>query len=292
MLRQNRRTASGAQGAGDLDLTFDQLAALLGNHERADVACPACGPDRRHTVNRRRSVLRLWRRDPEFISYCCARCGARGWAKSGTGKREPRRNAPAPADDGYTFRHGLEMWRAARPAADGSIVATYLRSRGIAPTGGLPATLRALASPPAMIAAFGSAHEPEPGRLAIDETAIRGVHRTLLRPDGSGKAAVEKPKKMWGHLSGWPIMLAPMNDLLGLAITEGIEDALSIHQATGLGAWAAGAACFLPKLAPVVPWYASAITIFADLDRDGQRKAAELARLLAREGLASEIAEP
>jgi Tripartite tricarboxylate transporter family receptor len=78
MLRENRRTASGAQGAGDLDLTFDQLAALLGNHERADVACPACGPDRRRTVNRRRSVLRLWRRDPEFISYCCARCGARG----------------------------------------------------------------------------------------------------------------------------------------------------------------------------------------------------------------------
>ena len=48
-------------------------------------------------------------------------------------------------------------------------------------------------------------------------------------------------------------MLAPMNDLLGLAITEGVEDALSIHAATGLGAWAAGAASRLPALADAVP---------------------------------------
>jgi hypothetical protein len=196
-----------------------------------------------------------------------------------------------PADDGYTFRRAIEMWHAAQPA-DGSIVATYLRSRGIVLTGGLPGTLRALTSPPAMIAAFGLANEPEPGRLAIEEAAIRGVHVTRLRPDGTGKADIEKPKQMWGHVSGSPIMLAPVNDLLGIAITEGIEDSLSIHIATGLGAWAAGAASFLPKLAPAVPHYTDAITIVADHDSVGQRFAKELARLLVRRHLAVEVMEP
>ena len=36
---------------------------------------------------------------------------------------------------------------------------------------------------------------------------------------------------------------------MGLGIAEGFEDALSIHQATGLGAWASGGASFMPKLA-------------------------------------------
>jgi hypothetical protein len=245
-------------------------------------------------------VLRLWRGNPDFIGYYCARCGARGWAKRGDRSkpksagliREPKRDAPAPpADDGYTFRRAIEMWQAAQPA-DGSIVARYLRSRGIVLTGGLPGTLRALTSPPAMLAAFGLADEVEPGRLTIKATAIRGVHVTHLRPDGSGKAAVDPQKKMWGHPSGSPIMLAAMNDSLGLALCEGVEDSLSIHMATGLGSWAAGAASFLPKLAPAVPHYADAITIVADLDSVGQRFANELARLLVRRHLAVEVMEP
>ncbi|RWN58465.1 hypothetical protein [Mesorhizobium sp.] len=61
------------------------------------------------------------------------------------------------------------------------------------------------------------------------------MHLTRLRPDGSGKA--EEPAKiMIGRSKGAPIVLAPLNDLLGLIVTEGIEDALSAHQATGLGA--------------------------------------------------------
>ena len=47
---------------------------------------------------------------------------------------------------------------------------------------------------------------------------------------------------MIGRSTGAPIVLAPLTDALGLAITEGIEDALSVHEATGLGVWAAGSA--------------------------------------------------
>jgi hypothetical protein len=88
---------------------------------------------------------------------------------------------------------------------------------------------------------------------------------------------------MLGSSIGYPIVLAPPNDLLGLAITEGIEDALSVHASTGLGAWAAGSASRLPALADTVPRYIEAITITVDDDEAGRRHADELGeRLLAR----------
>jgi hypothetical protein len=177
------------------------------------------------------------------------------------------------------------LWSTRKPIR-GTIAETYLRqARGY--RGPLPATLGYLAPRgehgPAMIAAFGLATEPEPAELAIAGDDIRGIHITRLKPDGSGKAGSERDKIMLAASIGWPIVLAPPNDLLGLAIAEGIEDALSAHQATGLGAWAAGSASRLPALADVVPWYIEAITIFRDDDEAGRRHADELAdRLIAR----------
>ena len=95
------------------------------------------------------------------------------------------------------------------------------------------------------------------------------MHITRLAPDGLGKAGTDTDKIMVGLSACSPIVLAPPNDLLGLAITEGIEDALSAHIATGLGAWAAGAASFLPALAAAIPAYVECITILADNDPDG-----------------------
>ena len=93
-----------------------------------------------------------------------------------------------------------------------------------------------------MIAPFGIPREPEPGVLEIDDTAVLGVHLTKLKPDGTGKVPDGAAKIMIGRCVGSPIVLAPINDGLGLAIVEGIEDALSINESIGLGAWAAGAA--------------------------------------------------
>jgi hypothetical protein len=106
------------------------------------------------------------------------------------------------------------------------------------------------------------------------------VHLTLLAPGGSGKAEVERPKLMIGRPLGRPIVIAPANDLLGLAITEGIEDALSAHAATGLGAWAAGDAGRMPALAAVVPDWIECVTIFGHPDPIGERKVQELASAL------------
>jgi len=84
-------------------------------------------------------------------------------------------------------------------------------------------------------------------------------------------------------------------DLLGLAITEGVEDGLSIHQATGLGVWVAGSAPHMGKLDgvkpdfsdAVVPDYIDSVSIFADADADhqGERNAKRLAERLRARGI-------
>ena len=87
-----------------------------------------------------------------------------------------------------------------------------------------------------MIAAFGVTAEPEPGEISISAAAVMAVHITRLALDGSGKARTNRDKIMIGAPSGSPIALAAAaGDLAGMAITEGIEDALSVHEATGPG---------------------------------------------------------
>src|SRR5262245_50746172 len=61
--------------------------------------------------------------------------------------------------------------------------------------------------------------------------------------------------------------------------------ALTAHVATGLGAWAAGAAGFLPKLANVVPSYIECVTIFAHADKAGEEGARKLAAALHQRGI-------
>jgi hypothetical protein len=125
---------------------------------------------------------------------------------------------------------------------DTSMVERYLAARGY--RGPLPASISFLPpdtyAHPAMIAKFGFGDD------------VCGVHLTFLNEAGTDKADVRPQKIMLGKFIGWPIVLAEPNDLLGLCISEGIETALSAHMATGLGAWAAGSATFLPYLADAV----------------------------------------
>jgi hypothetical protein len=233
------------------------------------------------------------------LRFHCARCGARGHVRDDYSKPQidraefERRLAAARAEAAERERNSAAerlskarwLWSKRKPIA-GTIAETYLReARGY--SGPLPVTLGFLPARgqhgPAMIAAFGMAYEPEPGLLEIADIAVRGVHITRLAADGSSKAGTERDKIMLGSSIGYPIVLAPANDLFGLAIAEGIEDALSAHQSTGLGAWAAGSAVRLPALANAVPPSIEAITITVDDDEAGRRNADELGeRLLAR----------
>jgi hypothetical protein len=178
------------------------------------------------------------------------------------------------------------VWERCR-SANGTLPERYLASRGIH-LPWIPESIRYLPPcppkyiHPAMVSAFALTEEPEPGRLTLTSKAIVGVHLTFLRADGRGKAGTGCDKIMVGPSAGTPIVVATINDGQGLAITEGIECALSVHMATGLGAWAAGSATRLPLLADAVPAYVDLVTIVADSDDVGQHNARLLAERLAR----------
>lgn len=179
------------------------------------------------------------------------------------------------------------LWSWRRPIG-GTIAEKYLRSRRRIACP-LPPTLAFLPARkpdqhPAMISAFGICTEFEPGVIVAPRDVI-AVHLTLLKPDGGGKAEIEKPKLVIGSPSGRPIVIAPANDLLGLAITEGIEDGLTAHQVFELGAWAAGSAPHMAKLGDAVPDYIEAVTIYAHADKAGQDGANKLAAKLRERGI-------
>jgi putative DNA primase/helicase len=280
----------------DLLATAERLGASLKRISATERAgpCPLCGGTDRFAVN---SKLQVWN---------CRGCGKGGKAIDlvmhvhGVDFREAvaflsgENTAPKPAlvrpaagprtDNGDNQEKALALWRQRRPIV-GTVAETYLREarecRGIIPPilGFLPARGK---HAPSLIAAFGFATEPEPGVLSIADADVRAVHIIRLKPDGSGKVD-DHPKKITlgrGAL-GVPIMVAAINDLLGLAICEGPEDAVSTHQATGLGAWAAGGATRLPALAAAVPTYVEHVTIVADDNAAGIAGANALADALS-----------
>jgi hypothetical protein len=198
-------------------LSFDQARDLTGGKFGAvDAPCPLCGPLRQSGINQRRKTLRLWCTDPDFITFHCARCEERGWASNSAGhtsasapdtpsiKAEIQRRDQDEARE--RLKVALSLWRR-RTSIAGSIAETYLRQARCY-SGRLPGTLGFLPAsaeyPPAMIAAFGMARETLPGEIVIDDAAIRGVHLTSLKPDGTGKAGTDRDKIMIGNRSAGP----------------------------------------------------------------------------------------
>jgi hypothetical protein len=275
-------------------LDLATISRLTGNeHGVRDTPCPLCSHLRK-AANRRKRVLRIWNA-PGFATWNCAHCGAHGHTRDKSAVRPDwaalrRTQTEAEERKRVTDRERIGkarwLWSMGQPVK-GTRAETYLGMvRGY--SGPIPGTLRFLEPRgkhgPALIGAFGSSAEPMLPTGSIPLDAIRAVHLTRLRNDGLGKAS-DEAKIMIGRPRGEPLVLAPINDGLGLAITEGIEDALSVHSATGLGVWAAGSASQLPALAEVVPWYAEAVTIFVDDDDDGRRYSAELAHRLRLRGI-------
>jgi hypothetical protein len=172
--------------------------------------------------------------------------------------------------------HALKCWREAVPIG-GTIAETYLRHRGI--TCDLPDTLRF----------HSECWHPTGGRfpamVALVEGAARAaVHRTYLRPDGTGKAAVEPAKAMLGAVAGGGVILSTSGQ--ALVVCEGIETGLSL--ASGLltrpaTIWAALSTSGVRRLSlPAIPSRArnglkSKLTIATDGDSPGRDAGNELA---------------
>lgn len=110
-------------------------------------------------------------------------------------------------------------------------------------------------------------------------------HITYLTPDGK-KANVESPKKILPvvlPLSGCAIRL--FNPAQGvLAIAEGVETALAVHQLEGLPVWASGNAGQMAALK--IPDEVREVWIYGDNDANyvGQKAAYTLANRLINEG--------
>jgi hypothetical protein len=190
-----------------------------------------------------------------------------------------RRVSPKPkpdkADDtAERLRIARFLWSQRRPI-DGTPGERYLReARGYGGT--IWPTIAYLPAhgdyQHAVIAAFGLPEETEPGMLEMRDDAVRGVHLIRLLRDGSDRdRAHPEGKVSIGKCPGTPIVVAPFHDSNNaLVIAEGIEDALSAHQAMGIAAWAAAGASRMPALADAVPDYVDAITVMEDDNRTGR----------------------
>jgi putative DNA primase/helicase len=200
------------------------------------------------------------------------------------------RSQPSPAAkyepdrrDAERTQSALRLWGASVPAA-GTLVETYLRSRGIVMP--IPATLRFHGGTkhargkfwPAMVALVTRGTDGAP--LAI--------HRTFMSGDGASKAPIEPAKMMLGPCRGGAVRLGPITDRL--LVAEGIESALSAMQATGQPAWAALSTSGLRTLE--LPVEARDVVVLADGDEPGETAAHDAARRWKRGGRRVRIARP
>jgi hypothetical protein len=180
------------------------------------------------------------------------------------------------------------LWGRREPVLETNPAGLYLRKRGY--EGQFPATLGYLPPngeyPPAMIAAFGVADEPEPGVIEPPRI-VTGINLTRLSLNGD-KAPIDPVKITLGPSVGLPIVLAPANDLLAIDITEGIETGLSVLEWRGTGVWVAGTAGRMPALVENLPPYTEFLHIFAERD-GGEQFAKEAARIVTARGIETHV---
>lgn len=207
-----------------------EVALALGGrwHGRYGTApCPVCQPERRRDQN----ALTLADGKAGLLAHCKrAECdfldilGAAG-LRSGDYcapdlNRIAQRHTEAKAQAEKRAMAAKRLWAETQPIA-GTVAEAYLRGRGI--TCALPDTLR-----------FHSNcwHGPSESRLPAMVALVEGcqcfaVHRTYLRPDGSGKAGLAGGDKlMLGATAGGAVKLS--DGFSRLVVTEGIESALSL----------------------------------------------------------------
>lgn len=187
--------------------------------------------------------------------------------------RVPRRASPVegpcgPVDDATRREQLNRTWRESLPLThrEAEPARRYLARRGLPlralealrfhPGLGYYADQRLVARYPALVAQVTGQ-----GGDAVT------LHRTYLTVGGE-KAPVDAPKKLMRHplakhLTGGAIRLVEPGSRL--AVTEGIETALAVIQATGIPAWATGNAHLLETFIP--PPGVRQVLVFADKDR-------------------------
>jgi putative DNA primase/helicase len=181
--------------------------------------------------------------------------------------------------------YALGLWRQCKPAA-GTVVEAYLRARGLS----LPV--------PDSWRLHPKMKHPEgghwPAMVAVVTDGVTGkpiaIHRTFLKPDGSGKAPVEKSKMMLGPCHGGAVRLADVKPGDRLGIGEGIETCLTVIQECGNPAWAALSTSGLKALD--LPEGVREVVLLSDNDPAGQEAARVAGDRWVSEGRAVKLAVP
>jgi phage/plasmid primase-like uncharacterized protein len=161
------------------------------------------------------------------------------------------------------------LYQRGEPATE-TPVEVYLHSRGI--TIPIPPALRYLRRCPHRNGRYFPAMIAPIVNIAGEQTAI---HKTFLKPDGSGKADLPKKeqRETCGIMKSAAVRLAPPRDS-EILIGEGLESTLSCMQMFGMPGWAAICAPGVEALA--LPGEALKIIIAADNDESGTGQRATL----------------
>ena len=187
-------------------------------------------------------------------------------------------------------KHEAEIARVLANAipADGTLAETYL------------ATSRKLSLPPNTGLRFNpdvthwETRTGWPAMVAVvlDRSGLPlgGIHRTFLARDGSGKAAVPKPRLTLGNIQGGSVRLFPMGSDGTLGLAEGIETALAAAWLYGIGVWATLATEHLISFE--FPDGLKRLIIFADRGEGGENAAASVKARAEAIGIATEIILP
>ena len=181
------------------------------------------------------------------------------------------------------------VWNGARNARR-SLVERYLRSRGI--TIPPPFSLRWM---PSCKHGPTEAYLPEMVAKVVNvDDEFVAVHRTFLRADSAGKAAIDPrlQKMSLGPTAGGAVRLAPLDPDRALIVGEGIENTLSLMQLRGLPGWSAIGTSGLKSL--VLPQAARRVLIAVDHDPHGKGEAAarEAGERWVRQGRKVRLATP
>jgi hypothetical protein len=202
----------------------------------------------------------------------------------GTERRASTATPPHRPEPTNTDELARKVWREAVPAA-GSPVEAYLQHRGGLVLPSIPVLRHHPACPrgaerlPAMIALMTDAATAKPC----------GLHRTFLKPDGSGK--VDDSTKMMLGSAGIIRLVADSEVGSGLGICEGIEKSLAVMQLAGWSpVWCATSAGGIGSF-PVLPGI-ECLTIFADTDDAGQSAALKCAQRWVDAGVEARIETP
>lgn len=192
--------------------------------------CPVCQPETRKDQNaltlsdgsEGRLLAHCKRADCAFRDILAAAGTTPGDYTAPDPATIARREAERRAEAEKKARQAHRLWQDARPIA-GTIAETYLRRRAI--TCDLHDTLRFHPS------CWHASAKRFPALVAMIEGAEGcAIHRTYLRSDGNGKAAIDPAKANLGAAAGGAVRLTQAQG--PLVVAEGIETSLSL--ASGL----------------------------------------------------------